>query len=296
MKTVRIVFGILLAAVLLIAAGFFGYVKLAEKGIIHTDSKETVTKRYVIQDVFRDIMITSNVSKVTVSPAEDLNVTLEVIGIESIDYEYRFEPDEMSNTDTLVIEEKDIRSGLKKLLPVTESLEIRLFLPVLFEEGTEQSFGGLKIITKTGNCEISDVPIEWVSVSTFSGKIEISSISSIGPVGAYTESGNVTFTDISAQDCSASTSTGNIGFRNVVANDDGLMMITESGSITFEDCDSTFESYLRTKTGNVRGTLITGKAFVTETVLGKIEVPESEGTVPFTIETTTGNIVIEVKR
>jgi DUF4097 and DUF4098 domain-containing protein YvlB len=296
MKTVRTIIGIIVAVALLAVAGFFGYSQLVEKGIIHTDKKDTVSNRYEIPDAFRDICMISNVSKVTVCPANDTKVTLEVIGIEGIEYEYRFEPDGMSNMDTLVIEEKDRRTGIGKLLPVTESLEIRLFLPKTDAEGTERSFGGLKITTKTGDCDVSDVPVGWVEVFTFSGKVEISSITSIGPVGANTESGNVTFADISAQDCGASTSTGNIEFRNIVAKDGGLMMITESGSVTFEDCDSILESYLRTKTGNVRGTLLTGKAFVTETVLGKIEIPESEGTVPFIIETTTGNIVIEVKK
>ena len=296
MKTVRTIIGILVAAALLAVAGFFGYSQLVEKGIIHIKPGETTSKENVITEDFRGIIITADVSRVTVCPSEDGKVRLEFTGNRSITHEYRFVFDGEEKEQNLIIEEKDNRSWIDRMLPVAESLEIKLFLPETHPEGPEENYGKLKINAKTGNCSVKSVPIEWTEVSTFSGNIEISSVTCRGPVGAYSESGNLKMSDIRAQDCGANTSSGNIEIRNVIAEWGGFLIITESGNVTFEDCDSKLESYLRTQSGNVRGTLLSGKQFVTNTAIGKIQVPESEGTVEFMIETTTGNIVIEVKK
>lgn len=63
--------------------------------------------------------------------------------------------------------------------------------------------------------------------------------------------------------------------------------------MTFIGCDAA-EIYVKTSTGDVTGSLLSGKSFVTDTSTGEVNVPASSGG-KCEIKTSTGNIKISVR-
>ena len=79
-----------------------------------------------------------------------------------------------------------------------------------------------------------------------------------------------------------------------VTSADTLSIISDTGDVEFRESDAA-DIFVRTVTGDVLGSLLTEKVFITETGTGKVEVPESIAGGRCEIGTDTGNIRIEVR-
>ena len=66
-----------------------------------------------------------------------------------------------------------------------------------------------------------------------------------------------------------------------------------TGDVKFTRCDAA-EIFVKTNTGNVTGSLLTDKVFLTDTDTGSVTVPKTATGGRCEIETDTGNIKIEI--
>ena len=80
---------------------------------------------------------------------------------------------------------------------------------------------------------------------------------------------------------------------NVVA-EELLSLDVHTGSISFDGCDAA-EIRMTTSTGDVKGSLLSGKIFTVKTETGSIDVPDSTGGGSCKVTTTTGSIKIKIK-
>ncbi len=90
------------------------------------------------------------------------------------------------------------------------------------------------------------------------------------------------------------TSSGNI-WLNETAIEGQLNVKTSSGNVHFDRCDA-YDIYVDTSSGDVTGTLLTGKNFKTKTSSGDVDVPPAmRGEGDCEITTSSGDIEIKVE-
>ena len=86
---------------------------------------------------------------------------------------------------------------------------------------------------------------------------------------------------------------GEASFRYVLGMYDLLRRLTEDfPDVRFEGCDAG-ELSVRTDTGDVTGTLLSGKVFLVQSDTGRVEVPKTVSGGRCEIATDTGDILIE---
>ncbi|MBO7292438.1 MAG: DUF4097 family beta strand repeat protein, partial [Clostridia bacterium] len=100
--------------------------------------------------------------------------------------------------------------------------------------------------------------------------------------------------DVTCANLTSTGSTGGIEMENVIAS--GKMSITRStGDVEFYSCDAA-EIFMKTTTGDIEGSLLTDKIFMTKSSTGAIEVPRTTSGGVCDITTSTGDIEIEIER
>ena len=80
---------------------------------------------------------------------------------------------------------------------------------------------------------------------------------------------------------------------NVIAAEE-FHLERDTGNIEFNGCDAE-TIYAKTTTGDVRGTLLSEKVFITETDTGNIDVPKTIAGGKCEITTDTGDINIKIQ-
>ena len=73
-----------------------------------------------------------------------------------------------------------------------------------------------------------------------------------------------------------------------------LSVKRSTGDVKFSGCDAE-KLYVKTGTGNVRGSLLTDKVFITDTDTGSVDVPKTAAGGRCEIKTGTGDIKMEIK-
>lgn len=153
--------------------------------------------------------------------------------------------------------------------------------------------GLLKIKASTGDIHLEGVTAGALDLSVSTGRVSVSSVKCEGDVSLKVSTGKADLVDV---DCKSFSSTGNTGglvMKDVVA--EGIFSIERStGDVSFDGCDAA-EIYVTTDTGDVRGSLLTDKVFITETDTGKVDVPKSTTGGRCEIKTDTGDVKITVK-
>ena len=87
--------------------------------------------------------------------------------------------------------------------------------------------------------------------------------------------------------------TGDITLKNTVASN-SFSITRSTGDVNFENCDAG-EITVQTSTGDVSGTLLTEKIFISRSSTGSIHVPDTVTGGKCQITTSTGNIDIRLK-
>ncbi|MBQ9490907.1 MAG: DUF4097 family beta strand repeat protein [Lachnospiraceae bacterium] len=107
-----------------------------------------------------------------------------------------------------------------------------------------------------------------------------------------TNVGEVELTDLSCKELFVTQNTGDVTLERVIASE-GLYVKSDTGDIEFEECDAAIIS-METATGDMEGTLLTGKQFDAKTSTGKIDVPESSDGGTCKLRTNTGSIQVTI--
>lgn len=146
--------------------------------------------------------------------------------------------------------------------------------------------------TDTGDIHLEDVSTGTLDLSTSTGDVTALGVTCQENVEIHVSTGKTTLTDVSCKNVISGGSTGDLSLKNVVAAE--KFSITRStGDVKFEKSDAA-EIFVKTDTGNVKGSLLSNKVFIAQTDTGRVEIPKTVTGGKCEITTDTGNIKINI--
>ena len=104
--------------------------------------------------------------------------------------------------------------------------------------------------------------------------------------------GKILMNDIACNKLTAKSSTGHIQLKNVIA-EESIKVQNTTGGVEFGGCDAA-DIMINTSTGDVKGTLLSEKIFITDTSTGRVSVPKTTSGGTCEITTSTGDIDIDI--
>jgi len=153
---------------------------------------------------------------------------------------------------------------------------------------------GVKIKTSTGNICVEDVSAGSLDLTVSTGKVTVSGVTCEGDIAVGVSTGKTYLSNIQCKNFTSSGSTGDISLNNVIATEK-LSIKRSTGDVKFDGSDAA-EIFIKTDTGDVTGSLLTDKVFITQTDTGNIDVPKTVNGGRCEISTDTGDIKISVKK
>ncbi|MDO4831574.1 MAG: DUF4097 family beta strand repeat-containing protein [Clostridia bacterium] len=151
----------------------------------------------------------------------------------------------------------------------------------------------IKIKTTTGNIRVEDTSAGSVDLTVSTGKVTVSGVNCKGDITVGVSTGKASLTDISCKSVISNGTTGSITLSHVIAANK-FSIERSTGDVKFNRCDAA-ELYVKTSTGNVIGSLLTDKVFITDTNTGSVDVPKTAVGGRCEVKTVTGNIKIEIE-
>lgn len=266
-------------------------------------SYEPTLTVYLPETEYNTLNVTASSGNVTVAPGFRFQVTS--IGTASGDVGLS----ELS-TEYLYITSS---SGDISLRSVQAELDMYLETVSGYLEAGDLAASDLTLASSSGDIVLENAAAERLGLSTVSGDITVTGGSFSGTSYFETSSGYVEIRDSACGEQMLKTTSGDLTLRNVqndtlnVSSSSGCLKLWNvickgdflfqmvSGDITFSGADAACMDIM-TSSGDVSGTLLTSKNFVTDTSSGYVEVPpsvESAGTC--SIQTVSGDIHIEIQ-
>lgn len=151
----------------------------------------------------------------------------------------------------------------------------------------------MKITLSTGDICVENISAGALDLSVTTGKVTASDINCKGDITVDVSTGKTRLTDVSCKNVISSGSTGDILLKNVISTEN-FSIERSTGDITLEGSDAA-ELYVITSTGDVTGTLLSEKVFITETNTGSVNVPNTVTGGKCEITTSTGDIQIDIQ-
>ena len=221
-----------------------------------------VTNTYEITDTYKNLLINAKDASVKIEPSNDDSTKLVFFENKKHPYEFYIED------DTLTI--KLVKTRWYNFLRIgIDRSEIRLCVP--------------KSI------------LETISVSSNTGRVDISSITCNGAIDIQINTGKINLESVFCQVFNSKGNTGHISLNKLTATEH-ISIKRGTGKVSLNDC-SAHEIFVKTNTGSVRGRLPSNMAFIVQTNTGRIEIPKAHigeaigGSCE--IKTHTGNIKFE---
>ena len=152
--------------------------------------------------------------------------------------------------------------------------------------------GSGRIKTSTGNIRVENTSVGSLDLSVFTGKVTVSGISCEGDITVGVSTGQAYLTDIACKSVISDGTTGDIFLKNVIAAEK-FSIERSTGNVKLDGSDAA-EIFVKTDTGDVTGSLLTDKVFITQTDTGDVEVPKTVTGGRCEINTDTGNIKIKI--
>ena len=182
---------------------------------------------------------------------------------------------------------------------ITVYLSENEYLSLTIDESTgdieipnDFKFNSVDISVSTGDVKCCATVEETVKIVTSTGDVTISDIICDGDIEVDVSTGKTYLTDIVCKNLISSGSTGDISLKKVIATEK-FYIERSTGDVKFDGSDAT-EIFVKTDTGNVEGSLLTNKVFITKTDTGEINVPDSITGGKCEITTDTGDIKISI--
>lgn len=150
----------------------------------------------------------------------------------------------------------------------------------------------IQIKTSTGDIRVENISAGELDLSVSTGKVAVSGVNCKGDVSVAVSTGKAYLADIACKSVISSGSTGDISLDHVIAAEK-FSIKRSTGDIRFDRSDAA-EILAETDTGDVTGTLLTDKVFITQTDTGGVDVPKTATGGRCEIITNTGNIKITV--
>ena len=261
---------------------------------LSTEKFETNT--YNISQEFSNISINTDTSDVFFAVSDD--GTCKVVCYELVKIKHFAEVKD----GTLNVSTTDNRKWYEHIGLSFHSSKITVYLPkteyasLFIKESTgdieipkDFKFGSTDISLDTGNVGFSASVEELIKIQTSTGDIGVKNISA-GTIDLSVSTGTVTVSNVVCKKLLSSGSTGDIFLKNVNATEK-FSIERSTGDVRLKGSDAT-EIFVKTSTGDVIGSLLTEKVFVTETSTGSINVPKTTQGGKCEIITSTGDIKI----
>ena len=153
------------------------------------------------------------------------------------------------------------------------------------------SFESADIEVSTGDVSYRAATSGKLAVGVSTGDVSIDGVRA-GDITVESSTGRVSLKNITAENASLKTSSGDILLKNAVLADK-LSVEVSTGDVTFERSDAG-EIEVVAATGDICGTLLSGKNFETDTKTGSVSVPRNSSGGRCFIKTSTGDIRIAV--
>lgn len=150
-----------------------------------------------------------------------------------------------------------------------------------------------KIKTTTGKIWVEDISAGALDLSVTTGHVTVSNVTCRDDVTVGVTTGDTRLTDLTCKNLTSTGSTGDLSMTNVIAA--GKFSLERStGDIHFTKCDAA-EIFAETSTGDVTGSLLSDKVYITQTSTGRIDVPKTTTGGRCEISTSTGDIKIRIE-
>lgn len=310
---------VIAASLVLVGGIIFGSVMTMLKwDFTKLSTNKYETKNYEINEDFSGISINANTADIKLKPSEDAKCRV-------LCYEQKNMPYLVYVKDqTLVIEAVDARKWYEYIGINFGTPKITVYLPksqyteLFIQESTGDievpkdfkfdsvdislSTGDvyfcasaseiIKIKTSTGDICVENISAGSLDLSVSTGKVTASGVSCQGDVTVGVSTGKAKLTDISCKSVISSGSTGDISLNNVIATEK-FSIKRSTGDVKIDSSDAG-EIFIKTDTGDVVGSLLTEKVFITHTDTGKVNVPKTVSGGRCEISTDTGDIKINI--
>ncbi len=318
MRTAAKVWLIIAAVFVVAGAVLFGVVmSAAQWNLSALRSTENRTETHRITEAFNSISMETNTADIRFVPSEDGTCTVEC-------YESEREKHTVAvSNGTLTVRHTDERKWYEHITFFSETPKITVYLPageydsLVITEHTGDielpeafsfrtaditvSTGDVKtaasaeriaIQTSTGDIAVENVKADTMELSVSTGRVTVQTVACTGGLSICVSTGKTQLTDVSCGLLISTGSTGDLSMKNTVV---ATMLSIErsTGDVRFDGCDAA-EITVKTGTGDVTGTLLSDKVFLTETGTGRIDVPKSTVGGRCEIKTDTGDIKIDI--
>ena len=152
--------------------------------------------------------------------------------------------------------------------------------------------GPVRVETDTGEIRIRDASVGALDLSVSTGAVEVRSVECAGELSISVGTGRAALCGVSCRSLASRGSTGDITLEDVTA-DETISIERSTGDVRFVQCDAQ-ELLVTTETGDVTGTLLSEKVFITKSKTGRVSVPETTRGGACRITTNTGDIRISL--
>ena len=154
--------------------------------------------------------------------------------------------------------------------------------------------GRLKISLSTGDIDLRGLSAGEIELKTSTGNMSLRGVECAGDIKAEMSTGNFTAEGVNCESLISGGSTGNVTLKGVTARS-SFDIKTSTGNVKFDGADAkTIKA--KTSTGDITGTLLGEKIIFAETSTGKTDVPKSSSGGRCELKTSTGDIIISVKK
>lgn len=258
------------------------------------------TNIYEIGDDFTDIAISTDTADIIFASSKDGKCRVVCHETENARHSV------VTNGYTLNISEVNERQWYDYIGITIASPKITIYLPkteyniLSVKEYTGDieipsgfRFNKMDIKTSTGDISADGLSVGALDFSTSTGDISLSSVTSDGEVKIDVSTGDIELYDLVCGAVISSGSTGDILMKNTIASE-RFFIKRSTGCVSFDGSDSP-KIFIKTDTGDVIGSLLSGKIFLAESDTGSVKIPNSTDGGSCDIKTSTGDIKITVK-
>ena len=273
----------LLAAALLILLGlaiFAGAMSALNWDFANLSTDSYDTKVYIVTEDFTNISINDTTADIHFIPLVDGDA------IVTLREETTAEHTITVTDGTLLIENTTEKKWYQHIGIHFETPTITIAIP-------QKQYSALSVKVTTGNITVEDISLETLSLSITTGSITLSNVTCRGEADLHVSTGKVNLSDLACRDLISDGVTGDIRLENVIA-ESMISIERTTGDVFFDRCDAG-DLLIKTNTGSVSGSLLTGKIFITTSTTGNIEIPQSIPNGICNITTTTGDIRITIE-
>lgn len=291
---------LLTAAIITLAGAVLFVGALAAVGFDFTGlaTRKFETNMYELHEDFDNILVNAQTATLTFVPSKDGICKVECVEEEKLKHSVKIQE------GALMIDVCDSREWYDHIGISFRTPTITVYLPkevytslfvttmtgdIVIPAG--YSFDSVAVLGTTSNISCHASASKSIALETTTGKITMGHSESES-VRLTATTGNITASDVSCNTFTAKGTTAEITLQNVLVND-RLCVENTTGDVRFVHCDAG-SMRVKTSTGDVEGTLLSEKTFITDTETGKIRVPKSTSGGGCEITTSTGDIEISI--